>query len=247
VKRIVSILLVVVLGYFVYTSLYVDGFDMAVSDNRQTSISDAYITKSVTSENESVTYMESTDLENGSANIVTAIVTDYRSFDTLGEVTVLFLASIGVSMVLAGFTKKYQFKMKTNRILKTGARLVVGLALVLGVYMFTHGHLSPGGGFPGGSIIGASILMMYLSEENFRARMASFKWMESLAGTVYVLIGIIGLFVATYFLENFLPTGTVGALVSAGIIPIVYILIGLKVGSEVSGIIDQFLTEEVAS
>jgi len=228
-KRIVALLLVVVLGYFIYTSLYTDGTNMKQSDNRRTDISESYINKSVTEENQSVTYMESKDLEDGSANIVTSIVADYRSFDTLGEVTVLFLASIGVAVVLAGFSKKYQFKMKTNYI------------------MFTHGHLSPGGGFPGGSIIGASILLMYLSEEGFRAKMQSFKWMESLAGTLYVLIGIAGLFVATYFLENFLPTGVVGELLSAGIIPIVYVLIGLKVGSEVSGIIDQFLTEEVAS
>jgi len=246
-KRILAILLIVVLGYFFYTSLYTDGLNMEKSDNRQTIISEAYINKSVTEDNTSVTYMESKDLENGSANIVTAIVADYRSFDTLGEVTVLFLASLGVAMVLAGFTKKYHFKMKTNYILKTGARLVVGIALVFGVYMFTHGHLSPGGGFPGGSIIGASILLMYLAEENFRAKMQSFKWMESLAGTIYVLIGIAGLFLVTYFLQNFLPTGVVGELFSAGIIPIVYVLIGLKVGSEVSGIIDQFLTEEVVA
>ena len=49
---------------------------------------------------------------------------------------------------------------------------------------------------------------------------------------------------ATYFLQNFLPSGTVGEILSAGIIPIIYVLIGLKVGSEISGIVDNFLTEE---
>jgi multicomponent Na+:H+ antiporter subunit B len=49
---------------------------------------------------------------------------------------------------------------------------------------------------------------------------------------------------ADYFLQNFIPVGTVGSLLSAGIIPIIYVLIGLKVGSEISGVIDNFLTEE---
>ena len=59
----------------------------------------------------------------------------------------------------------------------------------------------------------------------------------------YLGIALI-LVVATYFLQNFLPVGTVGDLLSAGIIPIIYVLIGLKVGSEISGIVDNFLTEE---
>ncbi|HOO43674.1 MAG TPA: cation:proton antiporter, partial [Bacillota bacterium] len=61
---------------------------------------------------------------------------------------------------------------------------------------------------------------------------------------LFVIIGLLGLVFATYFLQNFLPSGTVGDLLSAGIIPVIYILIGLKVGSEIAGIIDNFLTEE---
>jgi multicomponent Na+:H+ antiporter subunit B len=44
-------------------------------------------------------------------------------------------------------------------------------------------------------------------------------------------------------LQNFLPTGVVGNLFSAGLIPIVYSLIGLKVGAELSGIVDDFVSE----
>jgi multicomponent Na+:H+ antiporter subunit B len=45
-------------------------------------------------------------------------------------------------------------------------------------------------------------------------------------------------------LENFIVSGTVGQLLSAGIIPIIYVLIGLKVGSEIASVVDNFLTEE---
>jgi multicomponent Na+:H+ antiporter subunit B len=44
---------------------------------------------------------------------------------------------------------------------------------------------------------------------------------------------------------NFLPTGTVGNLLSAGIIPVVYVIIGLKVGSEITGIVADMFNEEV--
>jgi multicomponent Na+:H+ antiporter subunit B len=60
-----------------------------------------------------------------------------------------------------------------------------------------------------------------------------------------VVIGLLGLALGGYFLYNFLPTGTVGEVISSGVIPVVYILIGLKVGSEISGIVSGFVTKEV--
>jgi multicomponent Na+:H+ antiporter subunit B len=65
-------------------------------------------------------------------------------------------------------------------------------------------------------------------------------------GVLYILLGIVGLFVTGAFLENFIGNGTLGALFSAGMIPIVYCIIGLKVGSEISSVIDHFLSEEGA-
>ena len=62
---------------------------------------------------------------------------------------------------------------------------------------------------------------------------------------MYAIRSYYGIVFAGYFLQNFLPTGTVGEVISSGVIPIVYILIGLKVGSELSSVVDAFLTEEV--
>ena len=117
--------------------------------------------------------------------------------------------------------------------------------ILFGVYMFTHGHITPGGGFPGGSIIAASILLLYMADNDFRAKFTSLKVTEGVAGSLYVIVGLLGIIIGGYFLYNFLPTGTVGDVMSAGIIPIVYILIGLKVGSELSSVVDSFLTQEV--
>ncbi|MGC9364737.1 MAG: hydrogen gas-evolving membrane-bound hydrogenase subunit E [Fidelibacterota bacterium] len=49
-------------------------------------------------------YVENAGQETGSANIVTAIILDYRAYDTLGEVTVLFTAILGALAILR--TKK---------------------------------------------------------------------------------------------------------------------------------------------
>jgi multicomponent Na+:H+ antiporter subunit B len=63
---------------------------------------------------------------------------------------------------------------------------------------------------------------------------------ESLSGAFYVVIGVLGLVLAGGFLDNrFLPLGQFGSLFSAGAIPIIYSLIGLKVGSELTGILEN--------
>jgi len=178
-------------------------------------------------------------------NMVTAIVVDYRSFDTLGEVTVLFVSSLGVAFILGGLTHRVKFLEKPGFILQAGTRLVFGFILIFGVYMFLHGHLTPGGGFPGGALLGGAFLLLYLGDDQYRAKLHAFKVLEGTMGSLYILLGVSGLLVGNYFLENYLDLGTFGNLISGGIIPIVYVLIGLKVGSELTGIFDHFMNEEV--
>jgi len=44
-------------------------------------------------------YIDNSQTETGAHNVVTAIVFDYRGFDTLGEATVLFIAVLAVAMI----------------------------------------------------------------------------------------------------------------------------------------------------
>ncbi len=208
-------------------------------------VSYRYLTKNLDTP---VIFGETRNPESGPANIVTSIIVDYRSFDTLGEVSVLFISALGVSFLLStgGIVKRLSLDFKPNFMLRVGARSLFAIILMTGVYITLHGHLTPGGGFPGGAMIASSILLLYLADEKFRAKIKGFKVLESASGTLYIVIGIIGLIVANSFLKNFLDNGTVGHLFSSGIIPIVYVLVALKVGSEISGIIDNFLTEEDA-
>jgi multicomponent Na+:H+ antiporter subunit B len=240
-KNFLAFIAVLVLGFMIITSLNNNiAFPKYGEADVSERVSQAYIDRSVTENPGDITFGETTDLESGAANIVTAIVADYRSFDTLGEVTVLFVSSLGVALLLGGVKRKrVELNFHPNFMLKVGSRALFGIILMTGVYVAIHG-------FPGGVMIASSILLLYLSDDDFRAKIKGFKMLESAAGTLYVLIGLTGLLLINggFFLENFLDNGVIGNLFSAGIIPIIYVLIGLKVGSEISGIIDNFLTEE---
>jgi len=182
--------------------------------------------------------------ETGATNVVTSVVVSYRGFDTLGEVTVLFIAAIGLGAVLTGTTEKEARKTQpASLVLYTGCRLLFPLILVFGTYIFIHGHLTPGGGFQGGAIIASGFLLIYLGCRERRIRRIAFNLAESLCGLAFIVIGLLGLVFGGYFLLNFLPKGTANALFSAGIIPIVYIAIGFKVGSELASIIDNLIEE----
>ena len=196
-------------------------------------------------------YAERTATELGAANIVTAIVVTYRGLDTLGEVTVLFLAATIVGLVLAegaharGPGRRH--RPPAGELLTSGTRFLVPMILLLGVYVFVNGHLTPGGGFQGGAIIASGVLLLLLADplRHFGHRLIAA--IESVAGILYVAIGIAGLILAGGFLDTrILPLGTLGELASAGAIPLIYSLIGLKVGAEFASMLASLAeTEEL--
>ena len=96
------------------------------------------------------------------------------------------------------------------------------------------------GGFQGGVVIASGILLLMLSNVSLKLNHLVLHFVESLSGAGYVVLGILGLVLAGGFLDNrFLPLGQFGDLFSAGAIPIIYSLVGLKVGSELTGILEN--------
>lgn len=183
-------------------------------------------------------YLKSRNLEEGSANVVTSIVVSYRSFDTLGEVTVLFAAALGTGLLLSESKRKTRRRFEKHNVLSMAAGIVLPFVLLLGGYVIAHGHVSPGGGFPGGTIIALASLLLYVAYDDFRVVDVA-KHLEQATGAGYVVVGLIGLAVGGAFLMNFLPTGLLGSLFSAGVVPFVYVLIGLKVGAELSSLLSD--------
>ncbi len=182
--------------------------------------------------------------ETGAANVVTSVVVLYRGFDTLGEVTILFIAAIGLASILYLPKKRVPDNPAiedSSLILRTGCRFLFPLILLFGTYIFVHGHLTPGGGFQGGAIIASGFALMFLSCKERVLTTVRLGVVESLAGLTFVTVGLIGLATGGYFLLNFLPKGTLNMLFSAGIIPVIYVAIGFKVGSELAGIIGNLM------
>lgn len=224
-RRIISILLLVIVAFGISLSLAKIPFGVP-----KTKVGKHYINEGAK--------------ETGAVNIVTSVVVSYRGFDTLGEVTVLFIAAIGLGAVLTTSGREKMRKTEpASLVLYTGCRLLFPLILIFGTYVFIHGHLTPGGGFQGGAIIASGFLLIYLGCRERRISQKASKLTESLGGLVFVVIGLLGLVFGGYFLSNFLPKGTVNTLFSAGIIPIIYIAIGFKVGSELASIIDNLIEE----
>jgi multicomponent Na+:H+ antiporter subunit B len=187
-------------------------------------------------------YAERTAEDLGAANIVTAIIVTYRGLDTLGEVTVLFLTAAIVGLVLARQRHEQSREQRelppAGELLTSGTHLLLPLILLFGAYVFTHGHLTPGGGFQGGAILASGMLLMLLSHPLKRFSHRLIAVVESFAGMAFVFIGVLGIALAGGFLDNrILPLGTFGDLLSAGGIPLIYSVVGLKVGAEFSSML----------
>ena len=185
-------------------------------------------------------YADKTATEVGAANVVTAVIVTYRGFDTLGEVTILFVSAALIAMFLKH--SKADLRDRNPRpssvILSTAQKLLFPLIVLFGVYVFANGHLTPGGGFQGGAIIATGFLLLLMANPQAEFRHGLLNSVESISGITYVVIGILGAVIGLGFLDNrFMPLGELGSLFSAGAIPVIYSFIGLKVGAELSNIL----------
>ncbi len=132
-----------------------------------------------------------------------------------------------------------------GELLATGSQLLVPLILLLGVHVFVNGHLTPGGGFQGGAILASGLLLLLLANplRTFSHRLIT--RIESFSGFSFVALGVLGMALAGGFLDNrILPLGEFGALFSAGAIPVIYSLVGLKVGAEFASILASLSESE---
>lgn len=184
-------------------------------------------------------YINTGPSELGSANIVTAVVVTYRGLDTLGEITILFAAAAVVGLLLHLNKNENAARREGSEILKTASALLFPLILMFGAYVFINGHLSPGGGFQGGAIIASGVVLTVLANPNRKIGHAVLSIIESISGLIYLALGVAGaLLIVNGFLDNrIIPLGEFGSLFSAGLIPIIYSVIGLKVGSELSSVV----------
>ena len=143
-------------------------------------------------------FIEKTIEDTSVPNIVTAVLADYRGFDTMFETTVIFSAGLvcfillriigrkepetrhyrhvltGVTVTLKegrkipvseDFERIDDMWTPPDLIIKKGCRLLIPFLQLFALYVIAHGHYSPGGGFQGGVILGASIILLAISHD----------------------------------------------------------------------------------
>lgn len=192
---------------------------------------------------------------------VTALNFDLRAFDTLGEEAILFAAVTGVVMLMRHIreedkgdarrrVKKHRFQGASDA-LRVQALLMVVLIVAFGIYLDLHGALTPGGGFQAGVVLAAGPAVLMLAGRYLTVKRIAPEWveeaLESSGAAGYALIGIGGLIFGGIFLQNFLPYGTKNELLSAGIMPIVSIAIGLEVTGGLLLIFGEFFDQSLVS
>lgn len=209
-----------------------------------------------------VRYIESGIEETGAVNFVAGMILDYRAFDTFGESNVLFLAVMSVVLLLKKDKKNYSpqeeqeiqeddfFDATEKRpILKIGAKILTPLVILYGIYVVLNGHLSPGGGFSGGSIIGAG-LILYASAYGQKKMQTFFMFRTFTKICVACLLTYCAcksysFFTGANHVGYEIPKGIPGNILSAGFILPLNICVGLIVACTMYGFYALFTKGDI--
>jgi multicomponent Na+:H+ antiporter subunit B len=195
--------------------------------------------------------------ERHATNVVAAVAFDYRAFDTMGEEFILFAAVVGVAVLLRAQRDEREEPPDedaadrrapgTSNAVRVLGLAMLGPTVLFGLYVVTHGHLSPGGGFSGGVVLATGALLVYLSGEYVtlrRVRPEALIDVATATGTAgFVGVGLLGLVVGGTFLYNALPLGEPGTLLSAGTIPPINLAVAVEVAGGLVLLLSEFLEQ----
>jgi multicomponent Na+:H+ antiporter subunit B len=188
------------------------------------------------------------------ANVISSVNFDQRAFDTLGEEFVLFGAAVAALLLLRRLGDEdeqtashgYGPTDVWNAVNLVGFALLAPTLLV-GCYVVAHGAVSPGGGFQGGAVLATGLHLAYLAGDYRvlqRLRpLAVFDVAEAVGAAGFVLLGVSALFAGDPFLTNWLPTGSLGSLSSAGLVGLFNVAVGMEVASALILLLAKFLEQ----
>jgi multicomponent Na+:H+ antiporter subunit B len=195
--------------------------------------------------------------DRSAVNLVNTVTFDYRGIDTVMEELILFAAAMGVSLLLRVQREESMGEPADHapdRVLPDTSDAVrvwtlgaIAPAVLLGLYVVAHGHLTPGGGFQGGVVLATAPLLVYLSGRYLVFRTLNPVGLLDLGEGVgvggFLLLGILGLLASTSFLDNFLGFGLPKELLSGGILPPANVTVALAVAAGILLIIFEFLEQ----
>lgn len=203
-------------------------------------------------------YVESGLQETGAVNIISGIILDYRAFDTLGESHVLFTALLCVTVLLMRDKKnmrtqyedfytirdeKYH-ELYRESIMRMVAGILLPCLLLYGAYVLLNGQISPGGGFSGGAVLGSGMMICaaaygFKTSDRIITKRASNLIAFFALGFYSFAKGYV-FFTGANGIENHIPKGTPGAILSGGLILPLDIAVGLVVACTMFGFYSLF-------
>ncbi|HEU0199713.1 MAG TPA: monovalent cation/H+ antiporter subunit A [Burkholderiaceae bacterium] len=115
-------------------------------------------------------FLEASVPQGGGANVVNVILVDFRGYDTLGEITVLGIAGLVISALLARFSVPAHLVRpalpgegrEAPLLLALVSRLLLPLAVLVSIYLFLRGHNQPGGGFIAGLVLALALILQFI-------------------------------------------------------------------------------------
>ncbi|MAQ83062.1 MAG: monovalent cation/H+ antiporter subunit A [Maritimibacter sp.] len=142
----------------------------------------------------------------GGSNVVNVILVDFRGYDTFGEIIVLGIAGLTIYALMEALLngpasrrlRNMDFSQDRSRdrhplMMVIATRVMLPIAVVVGIYIFLRGHNQPGGGFVAGLVVSIALLMQYMA--------SGFAWTQSrqrieyhsMIGSGVVIAGLTGM------------------------------------------------------
>ena len=199
-------------------------------------------------------YVEDAIEETGAVNSVAGMIIYFRGFDTLGEAHVLFAAVCAVMILIMTEPNKKLLQLEQHEerlydltqdsVLREIVRYLVPLIFLFGLYVIFNGHLSPGGGFSGGTILGAGLILHSMAfgfqhtERYFNEKV--YDIIKITALLLYSAMMLYFFYTGANGLDAWIPRGTAGNIFSAGFILPINFVVGLEVACTMYGLYSLF-------
>jgi multicomponent K+:H+ antiporter subunit A len=115
----------------------------------------------------------------GGTNVVNVLLVDFRGFDTLGEITVLGIAAVGILVMLRGLLLEGPAADLLGRpwsrerypiVLVVASKPLLPIALLVSAFLFLRGHNEPGGGFIAALVTGVALILQYIAQGTSRTQ-----------------------------------------------------------------------------
>jgi multisubunit Na+/H+ antiporter MnhB subunit len=129
------------------------------------------------------TFVDAEVPRSGASNPVTAVVLNFRAYDTLLEIAVLVLAVVGIWCLGPAPTALPGADLPPGPVLLAFVRVLIPIMAVVAGYMLWIGATAPGGAFQGGAVLCASGILLVVT------RLARAPTLRRWPGRALVMLG----------------------------------------------------------